>query len=274
MQKRGQKQKSQGFTIVETLIFLGVTAVMLISALLLVGGQQRKTEFTQSARDIESRIRDIANDVSTGYYSRKIDFSCKSIAGSKLNITAGSSDLGTNSDCILLGRALQFSIAGSSQEGYGIYTIAGLRVANNLSSANATALAAIPGDNRISLTEDRSLLYGVKVGKIVRGTSLVSSSTATGFAFVSRVGSTSSTISPGVIPVDVIPLGSGVEISQSQFAQLIDGIGTTTGDDTSNSGVTICLISGGTDQHANITFGVNDSLDTKLSIKPGANCNS
>lgn len=273
MQKRGQKQKSQGFTIVETLIFLGVTAVMLISALLLVGGQQRKTEFIQSVRDIESQIRDVANDVATGYYSRGNNFTCSSTLANKLVVTPSPSSIGANSGCILLGRAIQFTDV-SSVESYAIYTIAGDRKATNLADAKATTLAPISGDSRVSLIDNKNLLYGVKVGRMTRGGSIVSGPEATGIAFVSRLSSTSSDSNPGTIPVDVIPIGSSLSKSQQEFAMLVDGIGAGSGDENSNSGVTICLISGGTDQHANITIGNNDNLDTKLVIKSGANCNS
>jgi type II secretory pathway pseudopilin PulG len=165
MNTRVRGQSSSGFTIVETLIFLGVTAVMLVSALLLVGGQQRKTEFTQAVRDIESQIKDVANDVSTGYYSSSSNFTCKDNGASKLVISSDISKLGTNSDCIFIGRAVQFKVEGSDGEGFALYNIAGKRGASELSSAKVTALAPVAGTERPSSVDSRKLLYGLKAKK-------------------------------------------------------------------------------------------------------------
>lgn len=267
MNTRVRRQSNSGFTIVETLIFLGVTAVMLVSALLLVGGQQRKTEFTQAIRDIESQIKDVANDVSTGYYSRSSNFTCEDRGAPRLVISTGISSLGTNSDCIFIGRALQFKVEASNGEGFAIYNIAGKRGTNSLSDAKVTALAPVPGNNRPSSVDSKNLLYGLRVDKMTNGSGV----DIYGFAFVSRLSAGTSTVASGIIPVDVIPLGS-TETDQQRFANEIDGIGAAGVDENSNSGISICFVSGGTDQHAILTIGANDSLETNVEIKSGTGC--
>ncbi len=103
-----------GYTIVEVMIFLAVSSVMLVAALLLVNGQQNKTEFSQAVRDLESRLQDISNDIATGFYSRAGDMRCSySTPGnpsSGVHLTpAAGVEQGANSDCIFIGRVIQFA---------------------------------------------------------------------------------------------------------------------------------------------------------------------
>src|SRR5688572_2958718 len=100
-----------GYTIVEVMIFLAVSGMMLTMALLLVNGQQNKTEFAQTVRDLESRIQDVTNDIATGYYSRSGNIRCgyqiPSNPASGIVLTPASGvEQGANSDCIFIGRVM------------------------------------------------------------------------------------------------------------------------------------------------------------------------
>ena len=57
-----------GYTIVEGLVVIAVTAAVFLSASLLFRGRQLQVQFDQSIKDFEATMRDIMNDVSTGYY--------------------------------------------------------------------------------------------------------------------------------------------------------------------------------------------------------------
>ena len=64
---RGEARRG-GYTIVETLIFLAVSALLFVSTIILISGRQAKAQFTNSVRDLVSDITDVANDVANGYY--------------------------------------------------------------------------------------------------------------------------------------------------------------------------------------------------------------
>ncbi len=73
--------RSTGYTIVETMIFLAVSSLMFISAMILINGRQSRAEFIQAVRVFEANLRDVANDVSTGYYANTTQ------AGDKIGYT-------------------------------------------------------------------------------------------------------------------------------------------------------------------------------------------
>jgi type II secretory pathway pseudopilin PulG len=133
-----------GYTIVEVMIFLAVSGVLFVSAVQAVSGRQRNSEYSIAARDTEAIIKDVINDVRDGYYPRASNFRCQEQPAGVINIQAsGGEDLGENSDCVYMGRALFFENATAY-----IYTIVGLRT-------NTNTLAVVD-----SVTETRNLQYG------------------------------------------------------------------------------------------------------------------
>jgi len=102
--------RAEGFTIVETLIVLAVTAGMFVVAALAFSGQQEKTRFTQGTRDAESKILDVANDVSAGFFAETDEWECLPSATSSPIVQRSSlgAGQGTNQACIFIGKALQF----------------------------------------------------------------------------------------------------------------------------------------------------------------------
>jgi type II secretory pathway pseudopilin PulG len=152
--KRGSGTTSRkqpwGYTIVETLIFLAVSSVMFVSVMLLVNGQQQRTEFVQAVRTFESEMQDIANDVSTGNsaYPFPAGQSCKINGGGNL-IIDNSSPAGQQR-CIFIGRVLQFVPQGTNPQTYNTYTVVGkqrLSVGGKevSSLAEAKPIALVPG---------------------------------------------------------------------------------------------------------------------------------
>lgn len=117
--------KQAGFTIVETLIFLAVSAGILIAALTLVNGSQSKTSFTEGMRDIDQRLTTVINNVANGYYPRISDISCTDAGvGRPVTITVGSEARGSEGNCIFIGRVASFTKGADS---FTVYSVAGLR---------------------------------------------------------------------------------------------------------------------------------------------------
>lgn len=90
-----------GYTIIETLIFLAISSLLFLSAVSTIGGRQASVQFTQATRDAQSKIQELINQVSTGYYP-SAGYTCTaSVAG--LSFTNISSVQGTSKDCVFLG---------------------------------------------------------------------------------------------------------------------------------------------------------------------------
>lgn len=98
-----------GYTIVEVMLVLGISGVLLTSAIVLVGGLRGGTEFSQAMRDIQSKFQTEINSVRTGTFAFNDSYSC-AIAPSndraKLTAAPGGSS-GTSQDCLFLGKAFQ-----------------------------------------------------------------------------------------------------------------------------------------------------------------------
>jgi prepilin-type N-terminal cleavage/methylation domain-containing protein len=102
-------KNSGGFTLLEVMIVLVVSSAMLISAMVLFGGQQRRVRFSQSMRDVESKIQDVINDVTTGYFPTT-EFRCSGGASGPLIDTSPATpgEQGANSACLFVGKAIHF----------------------------------------------------------------------------------------------------------------------------------------------------------------------
>jgi type II secretory pathway pseudopilin PulG len=121
-----------GFTIVETMIVLAVSAALFLVAVHQVAGRQNEVEFQQAINDFQSSIKQVISQVNSGDYQSVNNIICQESNG-KVVITAapvGSppSTEGSNTDCIFAGKVMQFATnTGSASEEYITYPIAGLR---------------------------------------------------------------------------------------------------------------------------------------------------
>ncbi len=115
--------RHSGYTIVEALIFLAVSSVLLTSALILVGGQQRKTEFDTSVRNFDSKIQSVIGNVTSGYYNNTGQTTCTVSAG-VITVNKGGTGIGQNSNCTFIGQWISLNAA---KNGVDITSYAGLR---------------------------------------------------------------------------------------------------------------------------------------------------
>ncbi len=261
-----------GYTIVEVLIFLAVTGALFVAIFPTISGQQRKTEFRQAVKDVETRLQDVMNDVSTGYYPEiGSNYKC-TIQGNRPKIEASAADghgQGTNEDCIFIGKVLQFGedTGGTvDQSKLRIYTVAGLRLTNTGEQVKAVKEAnpmpVDPGANStLDLTEEVELLYGLKIihSDIVGGSSALDKHSLIGI-FTTFGQTVSGNLESGSQVADLAYIHTG---NNSQRAQIIAhiknvGNGTNVGHDEfaeGEKGVLLCFQSGGTDQVAIIEIG-------------------
>lgn len=151
-------KRQGGFTILETMIVTGVSAVMLITAIALFSGQQRSNQFSQSLRDLETYIQDVVNDVETGYYPNT-GVTCTGGGSSPPTLSPGATEQGASFGCVFLGKALHFK-----EEGIEVHTVVGNRAltgtTSDLRSANPRSTQPVLG------IIEKDYLYGVKLYRI------------------------------------------------------------------------------------------------------------
>jgi len=168
---------SNGYTIIEVLIFLAVSAVMFLSAITVISGRQSKTEFAQTARNLNSQLQDWINDAQTGFPGGTVgQYTCKSL-GSKLQIDRVAASVSPS--CIFLGKAIQVTdksyLTDPTQASkIYAYSVFGQRLdstgqlVTNLSDATPTAAIGVRGGHTGSadLTTEYDLPSDISVYKI------------------------------------------------------------------------------------------------------------
>lgn len=135
--RQARALRSHGYTIIEVMIFLVVTGLLLVSALYVFSGRQGRTQFTQGTQELNSKIRDLINEVASGYYQSNADFRCVGSASGPSFPSGQQTNLGENTDCIFMGKIvqignLQSGCDASSQDtsncnSYTVFAIVGLR---------------------------------------------------------------------------------------------------------------------------------------------------
>ncbi len=283
MKQGGIHSSAKGFTIVETLIVLAVTGLLFLAAATLINGKQAKTQFQTAINEMPQQIRQVINEVSSGYFPNNGNFSCTADAFStQLHNTAASQ--GTNGTCVSLGKAMQFAV-GTNSSVVATYPIAGWRNATgNLDSAHPVLIAPSttnPGwyDDSANTTLDGGLsvqaMYYYRPGSAVKYP-------IGGMAFMSNLGQLDVTgqLASGSQQLElVVPATSNTPnvhtaLNQSKlsFADAFDTNFTNSFRGTAQlDSVNICFASGTTNQSGLVSISSND-LTVTLTIWNGSTC--
>lgn len=269
--------RQAGFTIIETMIVLGVTGALFMLAFLAVNGKQNTTEFHQALNDIQSVIQQTISQVGAGEYGNTANFTCNGTGGS-LVILAGVNNQGANTGCIFLGKAVQFGVLNTSPQKYVTYTIAGLQNNNgSLSAATPTAIA--PG---ITTNNNAGFPNASTPDILHNGLKVVSMNSVSGagvktpigaVAFISGLGTyNGSQLISGSQQISMLPIPSSNLNTTTQSA--VDAINKQLVNATTPAGgVQICFQSGGTNQSGLVTVGSNGrELSVSTVIKSTTNC--
>ena len=162
------KRRASGYTIVEAMIFLAVSGIIFLAALLLFQGQQGKTQFDQSVRDLNSKIQQYVGDVNSGFFAGSNHYNCD-LNGSgypALSVpsssSGGATGLGTNTKCIFMGKAIGAVANATSLQ---VYTVLGARVDTLGNPITQLGSAKLEPQNvaGTDLTETYNLLWGSKI---------------------------------------------------------------------------------------------------------------
>jgi type II secretory pathway pseudopilin PulG len=262
------KTSQAGFTIVETMIVIGVSAFLFLSATLMVMGQQRKVEFTQSVQDLKSIVDQTISEVGTGYYPRTNNLRCTVVAGDVQINPAVPTGFGANTGCIFLGKAIQFGVHDTDPQEYYIHSIAGLQ--NN----TGTLVSAKPKPiNTPNITVNGKLHNGVKV-TAMRYKQGASQTDIGAVAFINGLGDYSGgSLQSGSQQMMLVPINnSGTVTTGTTLAGVQTAIDNSmeTSPVDPDGGVEICL-NGDSSRWALITIGSkNRQLSAKLEFKSAA----
>lgn len=268
------RSSGEGYTIVESMIFLAITGAILVSAMLLIGGQQRKSEFNTGIRDIQSQISDILNDVSTGFYNSPTGIVCDTTApGSPATSTGGSVELGGNADCIFVGKVIQFASSDNGEESAEVYSLIGRRQKEDKTDVRTLADAAPK-----VLDEADTVLrlpYGIKVRNLKYTDGGTTYDVVGSIGLTSRfAGNAGSGGIEGTQVIDLIAINGTELLTQSKSSaktSIQQNIADTTyGGYNPDAGIIICFESGGTNQVGEITIGgAGREAGATLTIRDG-----
>lgn len=247
-------RKQRGFTIIEVLIVLAVTAAMFLLAVLSINGKQDTAEFQQSINDVRSSLQQEIDNVSAGDYSDTGNFTCDGTGGS-LVIAKGVNKQGSNTGCVYLGKVLQFAVKSTSPQQFIAYPVAGLQSnTGTLTSAAPDVIAPGIATNRGVFPDasiSSALHYGLNVVSMTSGGHNIGA-----VAFISSLGQYSGgSLVSGSQTLGLIPIyNSSLNATEGATVDAINN-NIVSSPLNPNGGVQICFASGGTKQSGLITIG-------------------
>lgn len=184
------RSRDRGYTIVETMIFLGVSGVLFLSAMLLINGQQKRTEFSAQVREFDSKLQSVISNVASGYYNNPGAVTCEDQPGPTLKISPIPSTQGQNQDCTFIGQYLSLEPStGPPYDKFKITSYAGVRL--DSSGKEVTSLASAKPTPLTDTAEDYNLLSGMTVEmKVVGGSNITTLAIITTFSQYNSVNNT------------------------------------------------------------------------------------
>jgi len=248
--KRGRQ--TQGFTIVEVLIFLAVSGALLLSALFFISGTQGKTQFNQAANDVLQQVNAVVNNVANGYYAGNDDVTCSIVAGKPVATNGGGSqDRGTAKDCVFLGRVLSFD----SEDSFKIYDVVGKRT----DGAGADIVDISDASPALISGTEQTISYrnGLRFRVTPAGASLkdIDSQNLKAVAFLSTLGKRS-TVAGHADDLETKAQQTDFLGINGDVATVLGSLTQTSYDANVNKAIKLCLDSGdATGQRAIITIG-------------------
>lgn len=275
----GSWSRNSGYTIVETLIFLAVSGLLFVSAMLVVSGQQGKVEFRNAVRDFEFKLNDIAQNVGNGYYSNPGSIGCSANPTGQVNL-AGTGNIGENRGCIFVGRVVQLGVSGDAER-FSVYSAIGRQFKENtadmteVSSLSETmpvllAPGSVTHTTVPSASETAAFGGGVTVARVQYRIGAIDYEVG-GFGFYTTLQSynTGGSLNSGSARVQVVVpksasatvpnLPTSVNQNSGLFVDQLDAVNDTNSVQNPDGGVRICLNSNGSRQYAWINIGGSTS---------------
>lgn len=267
-----------GYTIIETLIVLAASGALVVAVIVLISGQQGKTQFTQAVRDADSRFKDITNDYATGYLPRpNNNISCDPTGGGRPTITSATTLQGRNIGCVYVGRLIRLT---PNSPDYKVHGIVGRQYVGDVFSAQTSDLASAkpvllfpPSSPDFSVSDQFNA--DIRFQSAVYLDSSNNPQAAGPFGVVTNFGTTSG----GSLATDkqtpqLIILTASYASDTDLANKFGAGAGITSSDYVVNRPLALCFESSSSQQHAIITFGSTSggSISTTTTISGGGTC--
>lgn len=114
---------------IESMIFLAISAIMFVGVIGIFQGTQQSTEFSQAVREFENSLNGILNDTQAGVFPSVTNVSCQYVGASRFpTYTVDSGAIaGDNNGCIFVGKIIQFG-DGTDDESYPVHTVIGKNI--------------------------------------------------------------------------------------------------------------------------------------------------
>ena len=300
------QNSKNGFTIVETMIFLAISAVMVAVTINSVVGKQGDTEFKTGLNILRDNLSLNLTNILNGSYGLPTNYHCDAPVGAgqpQLSTTPS-----TTGNCTFLGELISF---GSNN--YTIYTILGRThdpsnpnlLATNVTQANPIISTTLSNSYQIPesmtvhcLGVPTSSTYNCSTAQPIGSLAIISftgfnGENAAGTAIQAYRGTSTSTgtlLNNGSLQVELIPIPlSQLNDSSSSTISLINklvncpsnvnmvcssttALGTASEPINPPNGVALCLDSGTNNESAEFVFGGNNSptsVSSKLFGSPG-----
>ncbi len=248
------RRHTSGFTILETIIVLTVTIALLGSTLALFQQRVPRTQFIKAVNELNTQITDVASQVAAGNYPTSNNFSCDVDVNGVPVLNPGTSEQGTNQNCIFVGQAIKFGKAsavtctnpGVECDDLKVFTIFGNRTGDDL-------VGAKPQISSVYANQSYKNGFGLSVTKIKPNNA--SADVYSGVAYTLSFGSgevAGNRIGPSQVAINPI-LGS-VNDTESTF---VSNFGPASLQTAPSQGILVCLKSGTTDQRAVIILGAD-----------------
>lgn len=260
---------TNGYTIVEVMIFLAVSSGLLVAIMGTISGQQQRTQFITSTRDFENKLQDMVNDVQTGYYPNNGTTSCN-VVGSVVSVPATAALQGTNKDCIYLGKAIRIvdpkGISDDPSSYYSEVTITGRRQNSGkdiktISEAIPTAFDKNNNGEQTSLTAGSIDLTSIKY---FRDGAQINESKA--IAILNTIGSTDPVKAAQGRPSIAFIADNSIKMDKTTFRSAISSISDTSITD-GGDGAVFCLREGNNGKVSAVTLGLR--LDGTTVVSTG-----
>ncbi len=241
MKRRG------GYTILEVMIFLAVSSVMFIYAVIAIGGRQKQVQYSQAVRETENQFSDAVNDIASGFFPKQNNIICtKSGSGAleRVAFVAGSKEQGSSDSCASVGKVLMFNVDGVEPSQYLLGTLVGVKppfsqaaLPSVIDMKPRLAYDPTPGVG-LNLNENKPLRFGIRVTKIFNNAS--PSKEYGMLAVAAGFDASAASQKNGLMQTVLYASTIGFNQSVDNYAQEIEGLNKLTIEQPAD-GVSVCL---------------------------------